>query len=251
MDALMKPIYLLADSQLLFWKDNGKLFLQPLRDMLDEELEADEEPLAVYIGASNGDQPEFYEIFRMAMESIGITNCRMIHSDMPEEEEDAVEDADLILLSGGDVERGWRVFEKNDLQEIIVRRYYEGALLMGTSAGAVQLGMMGWTSGNGSAPKVIDTFRLIPLIIDVHQEKADWQGLQKALRKSGGAASAIGIPSGGGMAYHTDHTIEAIRYPLHEYFLKEGKVTYSLLHPPGPDAPLTRKPIALPASSEE
>ena len=100
MDALLKPIYLLADSQLLFWKKDGKLFLQSLKDMLDEEMDEGEEPLAVYIGASNGDLPEFYEIFKTAMESVGIRNCRMIHSELPEEEEDAVEDADLVLRAG-------------------------------------------------------------------------------------------------------------------------------------------------------
>lgn len=57
-----QPLYLLADSQLLFWKRDGRPLLETALDGL-----ARDKPLsAAYIGASNGDRPEFYEIFEAA-----------------------------------------------------------------------------------------------------------------------------------------------------------------------------------------
>jgi hypothetical protein len=55
----LKPLYLLADSQLLFWKRRDRLLLEAGLDAV-----ARDAPLsAAYIGASNGDRPEFYGIF--------------------------------------------------------------------------------------------------------------------------------------------------------------------------------------------
>src|ERR1700741_520290 len=71
-----QPLYLLADSQLLFWKRQDRLLLEAALDGLAGAI-----PLnAAYIGASNGDRPEFYEIFEAAMDAIGITDRRMIDS---------------------------------------------------------------------------------------------------------------------------------------------------------------------------
>ena len=66
-----KPIFLFADSQLLFWNQNGKPFLNTIRDFLTQI-----RPKAAYIGASNGDEPTFYSIFEAAMDSIDIRDRR-------------------------------------------------------------------------------------------------------------------------------------------------------------------------------
>src|SRR6201993_3153550 len=72
----LQPLYLLADSQLLFWKRQDRLLLDAALDGL-----AQDTPLnAASIGASNGDRPQFYEIFEAAMDAIGITHRRMIDS---------------------------------------------------------------------------------------------------------------------------------------------------------------------------
>ena len=72
----VQPLYLLADSQLLFWERRGRLLLDAAVDGL-----ARDTPLsAAYIGASNGDRPEFYGIFEAAVDAIGITDRRMIDS---------------------------------------------------------------------------------------------------------------------------------------------------------------------------
>ena len=198
---LLKPIFLLADSQLLFWRDDGQLLLERV---------VKEGVKAAYIGASNGDDPSFYEIFVSAMEGVGVVDCRMIPSAITEADMAFLNDADIILLAGGDVEAGWRVFLNNGLSEHIVRRYFEGACLIGVSAGAVQLGLCG-LAADGS---LIETFKLVPFIIGAHEESDNWKTTRELLQLSGPGKTAIGLPTGGGAIYHQDHTVEALRHPL-------------------------------------
>ena len=49
---VIKPLYLLADSQLFFWKSDSDSLAERIRADLDSA-----NPKAAYIGASNGDQP--------------------------------------------------------------------------------------------------------------------------------------------------------------------------------------------------
>jgi cyanophycinase len=225
MDMPLQPIYLFADSQLLFWSNNGTLFLNTIRELIVPAA-----PKAAYIGASNGDDPQFYSIFEAAMENIGIRDCRMIFSSFTSDDELFMTEADIILLAGGDVERGWRVFNQTGLTEFIIKRYYEGTFLIGISAGAVQLGLFGVVQ-EVSLNKLIDTFKLVPFIIGAHEENQEWKSLREAIELLDGSAKGIGIPTGGGLIYHPDQSIEAIRYPLDEFTMREGLISRSLLLP--------------------
>jgi len=172
---------------------------------------------AAYVGASNGDNPDFYGIFVAAMEGVGIFDCRMISSALSEADLTYINDADIILLAGGDVELGWRTFVTNGLNKHIARRYFEGATLIGTSAGAVQLGL-GGLAGDGS---LIETFQLVPFVIGAHEESDDWKTVRELLRLSPTNTKAIGLPAGGGAIYHEDQTLEPLRHPLVELSLSK------------------------------
>lgn len=214
--ASLKSIFLLADSELLFYRENGQLLL----DRVVKEWKRDQLK-AAYVGASNGDHPDFYAIFVAAMEGVGVTNCRMIPSSLSEADLAFLSNAELILLAGGDAEAGWRVFLANGLNEHIVRRYYEGASLIGISAGAVQLGLC-CLAANGS---LIETFALAPFVIGAHEESDNWRTTIELLQLSDSSKSAIGLPKGGGAVYHPDHALEPLRYPLVELAL-EGEELY-------------------------
>jgi hypothetical protein len=163
------------------------------------------------------------------METMGISNCRLIPSRQSREDISFTEDANLILLSGGDVERGWRTFEQNGLKELLPRKRFDGAILMGVSAGAVQLGL-GCLS-NSAQPKQIDTFRFAPFYVGAHDEENDWWDLRALVNLSQTDARAIGIPAGGGAVYQSDGTLEPIRKHLTELTKENARVTESLLTP--------------------
>ncbi len=215
-----------SDSQLLFLKLKGVYFLSFVKDIIEKDSFR-----AAYIGASNEDQPDFYSLFVGAMENIGITDCRMIKSSFLEEDQAFLEVADIILLAGGDVELGWNVFQSQEIDKTIIRRYEKGALLIGISAGAVQLGLYGSKGEDASQESVFDTFQIVPYIIGAHEEKQDWEQLKKMVLVKGEYSKGIGIPMGGGMIYHVDKTIEPIRYPLYEIAVRDNEVTQNLLIP--------------------
>ena len=227
MTATTKPIYLFADSQLLFWNADGSRFLASVRAQVEAT-----SPTAAYIGASNGDNPDFYSIFTSAMEGMGIQNCRLIRAGFPAEDKKFLEQADLILLAGGDIKRGWEVFEKSGIKQSIVRRYSEGAMLLGISAGAVQLGLLGWHGKYAaSSDELFETFELVPFVIDVHEEKNGWRNLRQILQLANGPPMGLGIPAGGGLVYHPNQTLEPIRIPVLVVSMENGKVTENFLIP--------------------
>lgn len=226
MNPSLKPIHLFADSQLLFWRQGTKLFMDSLKNLL-----ANRPSKAAYIGASNGDNPEYYSIFEAAMEKIDINDCRMIQSAFTETDAAFVDEADIILLAGGDVCQGWDVMSRSGMKEAVIRRYQEGALLIGISAGAVQLGLFGWPETTPTPDNMISTFKLVPFIVGVHDEKQQWQELKTAVHLMGGMLPGIGIPSGGGLLYHADKVIEPIRYPVHLIQEKADETHQTLLMP--------------------
>lgn len=224
---VIKPLYLLADSQLFFWKSDGDSLAERIRGDLESA-----NPRAAYIGASNGDQPEFYDLFVAAMESMEISDCRLVPSQPSREDISFLENANLIVLSGGDVERGWQVFEQNGLKELLPRKRFDGAILLGVSAGAVQLGL-GHLS-NAAQPKPLDMFRFAPFYIGAHDEGNDWYDLRALVNLSQSDVRAIGLPAGGGAIYYSDGTLEPLRKPLIEIVKENSKISENIMAPLAP-----------------
>ena len=232
METIVKPIFLFADSQLLFWHTEEGLLLDRVRQTLSVEL-ADGPLKAAYLGASNGDVHEFFELFVAAMEGIGITDCRMIPT-MPSPEDEAyLSQANVILLAGGDPWRGWQVFKENGLIERLIERYYAGAVLIGISAGAMQLGLKGWSEHPQLPHKTFDTLKIVPYVIDAHQEP-NWYLLRQVVREMGEGVRGLGIPMGGGVIFHPDWSIEPVRHSLIEFTLADDQMQQTLLLPPPP-----------------
>jgi cyanophycinase len=237
----IQPMFLFADSQILFYRDEEGPFLRRAIEGLEKP---PHQLAAAYLGASNGDVPDYYEIFVGAMEGIGVGTCRMIPSSPSDEDRSFLDRADLILLAGGDIERGWKVFRETGLDRAILARYGAGAVLLGISAGAVQLGQRGFTEG-GRDP--FETFQLVPMVIDVHDEP-DWSRLAAVVKGLPDFGRGMGIPLGGGAIVHADLSVEPVRKQLLELSLIEGELRTALLVPgvavPGAAEPGAAEPSA-------
>jgi len=221
----ISPIYLFADSQLLFWKQGSHLFLKTVLTYISSP-----EPHAAYIGASNDNQKEYFELFESAMEGIGIHHCRMLGLDYSDHDKTFLEKASIILLSGGDVVKGWNLISSNGLKEAVLKKYSQGTILIGVSAGAVQLGQCVVDSNIDDSTSIIDTFQIIPYIIGVHEEKEEWANLKSAVLQKGDFSKGIGIPFGGGVIYHPDNSFEPVKKPVYEIYLENGNPTCNLLY---------------------
>ena len=224
----IKPLYLLADSQLLFWHEAEHAFIDRIREAVDSS-----DPTAAYIGASNGDDPVYYSIFEAAMEPIGISKRRMVPVQPSKDDLSFLQSADLVLLAGGNVEQGWQALEQNGVKDLIARRRYDGVVLVGVSAGAVQLGLGALVdpAAESSAVKKAEFFRFAPFYIGAHEEQEEWWNLKLLINSSPVDARGIGIPMGGGAIYGPDGGLEPIRKPLTEFLKEDGQFRESLVLP--------------------
>ncbi|NOU15971.1 MAG: type 1 glutamine amidotransferase-like domain-containing protein [Bacteroidales bacterium] len=230
LEKIIKPIYLLADSQLLFYSNRDGLFLDRIKKLFNGDIK-DIEIKAAYIGASNNDNPQYYEIFQMALQQIDIHNCRMIKSDPDAADTIFLKNSDIILLAGGDVEKGWETIRRNGWNRIITERYTSGAILIGISAGAIQLGLREFEEHvDTKRGKDLDSLRLVPFIIDVHTDDL-WQGLKEHLLSEGNGAQGIGIPKGAGLAYYSDESLKAIRFECIEFHNLNNRIQQSFIQP--------------------
>jgi cyanophycinase-like exopeptidase len=215
----LRPIVLLADSQLLFWKEaGGQPFLLRVRKVLERD-PADLK--AAYLGASNGDVPAFYDLFVAAMTSVGIKACCHVRAHPDEAARRFLGESDLVLLAGGDPWRGWNAFEQAGIVDVVRARYAAGAVLIGVSAGAIQLGTHGARGVDGGFIEGQDivpyeTLRMVPFLVGAHEEDTEWAALAALVRTKAGAYRGIGVPSGGGVLVHPDLRLEPVRHPMVE-----------------------------------
>lgn len=212
MHGATQPLFLLADSQLLFWQTDGALWLERVRQRLRPATDA-QPHRAAYIGASNGDQPVFYELFVGAMAGIEIHDCRMIPSQPTAADHAYLAEADLVLLAGGDPQLGWAVFQANGLSDSIGACYMRGAVLLGISAGAMHLGRLGWSEHKPPAASSFATLGLLPYVVSAHAEP-EWADLRAIIGGVAHEQHGLGIRTGGGAIYYPDGTLEAVRQPL-------------------------------------
>ncbi|MGH7617931.1 MAG: Type 1 glutamine amidotransferase-like domain-containing protein [Gemmatimonadaceae bacterium] len=202
-----KPVYLLADSQALFARDHA----HPIADALRAAVEHDA-PRAAYIGACNGDEPAFYQIFEAAMDLAGVRDCRMIRASFSDDEMAYLDTADIILLAGGDPARGWRAIDAAGIAQRLRDRYFAGVVLIGVSAGAVLLGEQVLSDDADADAPPTPALRIVPWIVDAHDEERGWTRLRHAMSLSG--TGGLGLSAGGGLVCHGDMTLEPIRRPV-------------------------------------
>jgi len=227
----IKPIFLFADSQPLFWHSKEGLILERIKKLIEEDKDRPEgEIKAAYIGASNGDKPEYFDIFVSAMNQIDVTLCRHIRAKPTTNDYTFLRTADIVLLSGGSIVKGWNAITKTELQQKVVDCYHNGAVLIGISAGAIQLGLRGYRQTKKIPRDIFTTWQIVPAVVDVHDE-SDWEFLRSVVVFTGETNRGYGIPAGGGAVYHPDWSFEAIRHHLVEYFFVNGEVQRSLIFP--------------------
>jgi cyanophycinase-like exopeptidase len=167
------------------------------------------------------------------MDTVGWSDRRMISATFEPAERAFLERAQLILLAGGDVRLGWNALERTGMKDIILSRYAQGAVLIGISAGAVQLGRHAiLETPESSGSELVNMLNLAPAVIDVHDEQGEWARLSGAVHLLEGTVTGLGIPTGGGVRVHPDTTVEPLRHPAHEFVFDGARVTHSLLYPP-------------------
>jgi len=231
-------IFLLADSSLLFWKEQGYPWIDRVKcELPTRELTVDgrEPPVkASYVGCCNGDLPEFYDLFLGAMERIGITDCMHIHAKPNARERAHLEQSDVILLAGGDIKTGWPALEFTYIGEGIKWRLWSGACVIGIAEGATLLGAKAWYKFKEEDEDfyIFKPLNLVPLIISCNDPNEE--RLKEIIRKVGFGAVGLGIPKSGGVIFNTDGAFEPVKTIMTEihYPWQKNDIVTSLVFPP-------------------
>ncbi|MCL2479968.1 MAG: Type 1 glutamine amidotransferase-like domain-containing protein [Treponema sp.] len=171
--------------------------------MMAQALAGVHEPEVAYIGTANNDNPAFFQMMKATLKNAGAADVVPVklakkNPDV-EKSRKILESADIIFLSGGEVEDGMIWLEKCGMTGFLKNLYAEGKRFMGVSAGVIMMGShwVHWDKeGDDSTARLFDCLKLTPVLFDVHGEDEDWPELKTAIRLLGDGAQGFGLPGG-------------------------------------------------------
>lgn len=182
------------------------------RDTVLEEMLASlpRSPGVAYVGAANGDSPAFFARMRGLLLASGAGRVEGIVFKARTEPDKVLRDADLVYISGGDVEEGMRVLRESGGGRVLRKLFDGGMPFMGLSAGTILLGRawVRWRDpeDDGTA-ELFPCLGFCPFILDTHDEDSGWEELRRALALAPPGTTGYGIPSGGGLVVEPDGTV--------------------------------------------
>lgn len=160
-------------------------------------------PAVAYIGAASGDHAGFMARMASLLRGAGAGHVKLAplagrHAS-PAAARHVIEQADLIYVSGGDVEEGMAVLSRADMLPVLREQYAAGKPFVGVSAGSIMLGKRWVRWRNPEDDASAETFAclgLAPVLCDTHAEDDDWVELRALLQLEGEGAAGYGIGSG-------------------------------------------------------
>ena len=162
-----------------------------------------QKPHVAYIGTASGDNPVFFHMLKALLKKAGAGKVSFVHLAKKNPDLDAARNtlagADVIFLSGGEVEDGMKWLKEHSLTGFLKELYNEGKRFIGVSAGVIMMGThwVRWgTPGDDSTSELFDCLAFTPALFDVHGEDEDWVELKAALKLLGPGARAYGLPGG-------------------------------------------------------
>jgi peptidase E len=198
-------------------------------------------PTVAYVGAASGDDAGFRdmigaEIARAGARAVAV---KLASSRAKLSTARAVlESADVIFVSGGDVDFGMKVLHDRGATPVFEKLAREGRPLIGISAGSIMLGRA-WIrfpdgdehKGKSSLPpRVFPCLGLAPVYVDAHAEEDRWAELRTLIRllaACGERPVGYGLTRKGGVSIEpTGRGARVIPFgtPAPKFAVKAGKV---------------------------
>jgi cyanophycinase-like exopeptidase len=178
------------------------------------------EPSIAYIGAASGDDKSFFTMLARLMVACGAGAVelaplagRRVKLDRTRS---ILEKADMVFVSGGDVEEGMNVIGERGMLPLLRDLYRGGKPFFGLSAGSIMLARQWivWEDpSDDSTASAIPCLGFAPVLCDTHAEEDDWEELRALLLISPEGTVGYGIPTGGGLLVRPGGEIEALGKP--------------------------------------
>ena len=140
---------------------------------------------------------------------------------------DILESADIVYISGGDVERGMQTLQEKQLLDFLTDLYQQGKPFFGISAGSIMLAKewIRWRNPDDDATaEIFPCLGFAPVICDTHGEEDNWEELQALLALEKENTIGYGIVSGTAIKVFPNGKIEALGGAVHKYAKRNGIV---------------------------
>lgn len=138
-----------------------------------------------------------------------------------------LEAADLVYITGGDVEAGMAHLRRCRMEAFLRRLYEAGKPFFGLSAGSIMLARQWVRWQDPDDDETAETFpcmNLAPLLCDCHAEADDWEELHALLRLEPDGTVGYGIPSGGALRVDPGGAVHALGKPVPRFKRTGGQV---------------------------
>jgi len=176
-----------------------------------------DKPRIAYIAAASNDNRGFFYFISTFLKQAGTCDLKLAplagaKAD-PQKARAVIESADLVCLSGGDVELGMKLLAGGGVMDLLKKKFAEGTPFFGLSAGAIMLcrQWVAWSdSQDDSTAGLFDCLGFADLCCDVHDESGNWEDLRMLLKLSGEAATGYGIRTGGAIRVEPGGEFEVI-----------------------------------------
>jgi len=227
-EMIKKPIFLLAGGR----QNDPDVLNHLLQNVFREN--GSPSPSIAYIGTANRDDDSFFQRISVRFKKAGgdkVTHV-LIHSDKADlgRAREILRLADIIFISGGDVEEGMRVLEEKNMVVFLRHLYETGKAFFGLSAGSIMLSKkwVRWSDPNDdSTANLFSCLGFAPIICDTHGEQDNWEELQVLLKLAEDEIMGYGIVSGAAIKVYHDGTVEALSQPIHRYIRNENEIVRS------------------------
>ena len=216
------PIYLLAGGLAARCAGPDPLVVRALASSTVAE------PSVAYIGAASGDNRAFLAMMAQHLRRCGAGDVTLVplasRRASLEKARAVLERADVVFMSGGDVEAGMRVVQERGLAPLLRSLYEAGKTFVGMSAGSIMLARqwVRWRDADDAAVELFPCLGLAPILCDTHGEAEGWEELRTLLRLVSADTVGYGIPSGGGLVVYPDGGLEALGGPV-QRFVRRGR----------------------------
>ena len=223
---IQKPVYLIAGGH-----GRGTRSTFSLLRSITEEI-GKVKPTVAYVGVASGDNRVFYSMIA-GMMTKAARNCQikrvLIASKKADIEKarEALQSADAIFMSGGDVEAGMKVLEQKNMVGFLQNLSKQGKLFFGVSAGSIMLAneWVRWRDpDDDSTAELFPCLNIASVICDTHAEAEGWEELKAALQLKEDGASGYGIPSGSCLKVYPDGRLQALGGAITRYIRQNGQV---------------------------
>jgi peptidase E len=221
----VKPVYLIAGGR----HSRGKKPDSILQAVF--QAYGIKSPAIAYSGTASGDDRDFFKW--IADEFIAAGADKVAHALIAPEGADlkkaktVLEAADIVFISGGDVEAGMEILQEKKMVDFLTGLYRQGKPFFGISAGSIMLAdkWVRWTDPkDDDSAELFDCLGFAPVICDTHDEQAGWEELQAAIMLEKEGVRGYGLASGSAIVVTPEGKVEGVGGTVYQYIHRGDKV---------------------------